>query len=107
MSSYDHTIGTPRKPLFENQEDSSERTKSFLDRIFFIASTPADDSKIDLFVQSHGPSFINNWIPVRHYRASVAPTLSFDASLATHSMFFMNAPPVASLLSLAVNDANS
>jgi hypothetical protein len=32
------------------------------DRIFFIASTSADDDKIDLFVQSHGPSFIQNWI---------------------------------------------
>jgi hypothetical protein len=32
------------------------------DLIFFISTTPADDAKIDLFVQSHGPNFIPNWI---------------------------------------------
>jgi hypothetical protein len=32
------------------------------DLIFFISSTPADDEKLDLFVQSHGPTFIQNWI---------------------------------------------
>jgi hypothetical protein len=26
--------------------------------------TPADDEQIDLFVQSHGPSFIQNWINI-------------------------------------------
>jgi hypothetical protein len=34
------------------------------DLIFFIAPTPADDAKIDLFVQSHGPAFIQNWINI-------------------------------------------
>jgi hypothetical protein len=62
--------------------DSSEKTKCRKDRllrdlhqlhslrsevlpadlIFFISATPADDAKIDLFVQSHGPTFIQNWI---------------------------------------------
>jgi hypothetical protein len=75
------------KPLFESQEDSSERTKCRKDRlfrelhrlhalrsevlpgdrIFCIASTPADDEKIDLFVQSHGPSFIQNWINIYRF----------------------------------------
>jgi hypothetical protein len=32
------------------------------DLIFFISSIPADDDKLDLFVQSHGPTFIQNWI---------------------------------------------
>jgi hypothetical protein len=32
------------------------------DLLFFISTTPADDAKIDLFVQSHGPTFIQNWI---------------------------------------------
>jgi hypothetical protein len=32
------------------------------DLIFFIAPTPEDDHKIDSFVESHGPSFVQNWI---------------------------------------------
>jgi hypothetical protein len=32
------------------------------DLIFFIAPTPEEDTKIDSFVESHGPSFIQNWI---------------------------------------------
>jgi hypothetical protein len=34
------------------------------DLIFFISSTPADDGLIDTFVQSHGPTFLQNWINV-------------------------------------------
>jgi hypothetical protein len=35
--------------------------------IFFIPPTPADDTKTDSFVESHGPSFIQNWINTNNH----------------------------------------
>jgi hypothetical protein len=64
------------------------------DLIFFIAPTPADDAKIDLFVQSHGPAFIQNWIntyPLYFSRANVTrsrlPPEVHVRSLTTSTLF--------------------
>ena len=32
------------------------------DLVFFLSASASDDTKIDEFVDSHGPTFIQNWI---------------------------------------------
>jgi hypothetical protein len=77
------------------------------DLIFFISSIPADDDKLDLFVQSHGPTFIQNWInmyrplflksqreasysstrgsrPITHYFQSIRSTVTRQSRLTYH-----------------------
>ena len=77
------------------------------DLIFFISSATANDSKIDLFVRSHGPTFIQNWIntyrplflksqrdaiqaatggsrPITHYFNVIRATVTRKSRLAYH-----------------------